>query len=515
MPKFIFITGGVISSLGKGITSATIAALLKARGFKVRNRKMDPYINVDPGTLSPFQHGEIFVTDDGVETDLDLGHYERYTDTPCSQNDSISAGRIYWNVLTRERRGGYGGRNIQIIPEITDEVKAFITDNVKDEDFIIYEIGGTVGEDEGFIFTEGVRQLINKLGPENTLLIHLTYAPFLKATGEIKTKPTQQSSRMLMERGLAADIILCRSEDRLPAEEKEKISMYCNVGPRDVISAPDVKNIYELPITYHAEGVDDRILAYFKITAPKPDLSDWERICKLCDARSKNITVGMIVKYHGLPDAYKSVIEAINHAGINNNANIEIDWINAEELESMSGPDVAACLGDLDAMIVPGGFGARGTKGKIIAAKYARENNVPYLGISLGMQTAVIEMIQNLLGIHNENSFPDWANDETGRLGSFETVITPNTLAHKIYGADRIHERHRHNYEMDISYEKARREKGIVISGKSPDGTLPEIIEIPAHKFFIAGQFHPEFQSRPYRPAPLFDALIKVALTGK
>ncbi|MCL2440091.1 MAG: CTP synthase, partial [Alphaproteobacteria bacterium] len=375
MAKFIFITGGVISSLGKGVASATIAALLKARGFKVRNRKMDPYLNIDPGTLSPYQHGEVFVTDDGAETDLDVGHYERYADNICTHHDSISSGRIYWNVLNRERQGGYGGRNIQLIPEITNEVKDFIKSDIKDEDFIIYEVGGTVGEDEGFIFTEAVRQLISKIGRDNALLIHLTYVPFFKPSGEIKTKPTQQSVRMLQERGLAADIILCRSENKIPLAEKKKISMFCNVDKEDVISAPDVKNIYELPLIYRAEKLDERILAHFGIADPLPsDLSIWEKVVEQCGKLDRKITVGMIAKYASLADAYKSVVEAIDHAGIANGAKVEIDWISSETLEGLSDAEVAGRLKNLDAIIVPGGFGNRGIEGKIAAAKYAREN---------------------------------------------------------------------------------------------------------------------------------------------
>jgi CTP synthase len=531
MTKYIFITGGVISSLGKGVASASIGALLKARGYSVRMRKMDPYFNVDPGTLSPFQHGEVFVTDDGAETDLDLGHYERFTDTKCHRTDSISSGRVYWNVLTRERAGGYDGRNIQLIPEVVDEVKRFLSSDIHGEDFVIYEAGGTIGDDEGFVFIEGIRQFINSLGRENAMLIHLTFVPFFKASGEVKTKPTQQSVRLLLEKGLSPNLILCRSESYIPAAEKKKISMFCNVSPEDVISAPDVRNVYEIPLVYHKEGLDGRVLKHFGLTSAEPDLSAWESVAGT--RPDKKIAVGIVAKYCGFPDAYKSLVEAVHHAGMANAVDAQIKWINAENIESNGTDNLAG----LDAMIVPGGFGPRGIEGKIAAAGYARTHGIPYLGICLGMQVAVIEMARNMLGIANANStefdkkctpiihyMGEFEKDGriekrregddiggTLRLGAFPTAIAEGSLAHRIYGASEISERHRHRYEMDISYEKALADKGVVISGRSPDGKLPEIIEIPAHKFFIAGQFHPEFKSRPFRAHPLFDALIKAA----
>ena len=541
MTKYIFITGGVVSSLGKGIASASIGALLQARGFTIRQRKMDPYLNVDPGTMSPFQHGEVFVTDDGAETDLDLGHYERFTGASCHQSDSISGGRIYWNVLTKERQGDYLGATVQAIPHITNEVKSFIESDLHNEDFVIYEIGGTVGDMEGVLFLEGIRQFMNEVGRENVLLIHLTLVPYIKTASEVKTKPTQQSVRKLLEMGLSPNIIMCRSDNLIPESEKAKIAMFCNVRKEDVISAPDTDNIYKIPSVYHHEGLDDRILNYFGMldTAKAPDFSKWDKIYKVLGNWKHNITIGIVAKYCGFPDAYKSLNEAVYHAGISNETKVNIKWINAEELETMDTADIEKTFADINGIIVPGGFGVRGVEGKIKAAEYARTHNVPYLGICQGMQVAVIEMARHLLGIANANSteftkectpiislITEWEkngkkevrDENTGkggtlRLGAYKSILTPNTLASKIYGgATEILERHRHRYEMDISYEEALKEKGVIISGRSPDGKLPEIIEIPSHKFFIAGQFHPEFKSRPFATAPLFDALIKACL---
>jgi len=536
MPKYIFITGGVISSIGKGVASASIGALLKARGFKIRMRKMDPYFNVDPGTLSPFQHGEVFVTDDGAETDLDLGHYERFTDTTCRRTDSISSGRVYWNVLTKEREGGYNGRNIQLIPEITDEAKRFMSNDISDEDFVLVEMGGTIGDDEGFVFIESARQLINQIGRANAMLIHLAYVPFFKASEEVKTKPTQQSVRMLLERGLAPNVIICRCEKPVPASSKAKISMFCNVEKEDIISAPDVKNIYEIPLGFHAEGLDDRILSHFGMSAPAPDLAPWEKIISASSTLKNERTIAIVAKYDGFPDAYKSLVEAVSHAGIENKVKTNIRWVSSEGLESKDEAGIVEAFDGVDGIIVPGGFGARGVEGKIAAAKFARENDIPYLGICLGMQVAVIEMARNLLGIKNANSTEftkdctpvvafvnEWSKEGGGkekrteggalggtqRLGAFRTILKPGSLAEKVYGAKEISERHRHRYEMDISLEKALADKGVVISGKSPDGKLPEVIEIPGHAFFIAGQFHPEFKSRPFRAHPLFKAFVK------
>ncbi|MDR1477076.1 MAG: CTP synthase [Rickettsiales bacterium] len=539
MAKFIFVTGGVISSLGKGVASASIGALLKARGFKVRMRKMDPYLNVDPGTMSPFQHGEVFVTDDGAETDLDLGHYERFTDTACKRTDSISGGRIYWNVLTKERAGDYLGATVQSIPHITNEVKNFISTDLNGEDFVIYEIGGTVGDMEGSLILEGMRQFINQIGHENAILVHLTYVPFIRTASEVKTKPTQQSVRLLLEAGLFPNVIMCRSDSVIPEAEKRKIAMFCNVRPEDVISAPDVRNVYEIPLVYHNEGLDDRILAHFDVKAKKPDLREWEGVSKVIGHWRHKVVIGVVAKYCGFPDAYKSLVEALYHAGLKNDSEVRIKWINAEDVERADSGEIGSVFAGIDGMIVPGGFGARGIEGKIRAAGYAREHGVPYLGICLGMQIAVIEMARNLLGIKDANStefahhctpiislITEWDKDGkmevrdensdkggTLRLGAYTTRLSEGSLASRIYGEAReISERHRHRYEMDIGYEDALAKQGVVISGRSPDGRLPEVIEIPAHKFFIAGQFHPEFKSRPFKPAPLFDALVGACL---
>ena len=541
MTKYIFITGGVISSLGKGIASASIGALLQSRGFTVRQRKMDPYLNVDPGTMSPFQHGEVFVTDDGAETDLDLGHYERFTGSSCHKSDSISGGRIYWNVLTKERQGEYLGATVQSIPHITDEVKRFIKSDLHGEDFVIYEIGGTVGDMEGFLFLEGIRQFMNEVGRDNVLLIHLTLVPYIKTASEVKTKPTQQSVRKLLEMGLSPNIILCRSDVLIPENEKKKIAMFCNVKPEDVISAPDTDNIYKIPAVYHKEHLDDRILNYFNLlsVSNEPDFEKWIKISNVLGNWKHNITIGIVAKYCGFPDAYKSLNEALAHAGISNETKVNIKWINSEHLEDMNATEIENIFSDVDGIIVPGGFGHRGVEGKIKAAEYARTHNIPYLGICLGMQVAVIEMVRHLLGIKDANStefmsectpvislVTEWEKDGkkevrdentdkggTLRLGAYISKLLPDSLASKVYGgATEISERHRHRYEMDIKYEDELKSKGVIISGKSPDGKLPEIIEIPAHKFFIAVQFHPEFKSRPFAVAPLFDALVKVCL---
>ncbi len=541
MTKYIFITGGVISSLGKGIASASIGALLQSRGFTVRQRKMDPYLNVDPGTMSPFQHGEVFVTDDGAETDLDLGHYERFTGSSCHKSDSISGGRIYWNVLTKERQGEYLGATVQSIPHITDEVKRFIKSDLHGEDFVIYEIGGTVGDMEGFLFLEGIRQFMNEVGRDNVLLIHLTLVPYIKTASEVKTKPTQQSVRKLLEMGLSPNIILCRSDVLIPENEKKKIAMFCNVKPEDVISAPDTDNIYKIPAVYHKEHLDDRILNYFNLlsVSNEPDFEKWIKISNVLGNWKHNITIGIVAKYCGFPDAYKSLNEALAHAGISNETKVNIKWINSEHLEEMNPTEIENIFSDVDGIIVPGGFGHRGVEGKIKAAEYARIHNIPYLGICLGMQVAVIEMARHLLGIKDANStefmsectpvislVTEWEKDGkkeirdentdkggTLRLGAYISKLLPDSLASKVYGgATEISERHRHRYEMDIKYEDELKSKGVVISGKSPDGKLPEIIEIPAHKFFIAVQFHPEFKSRPFAVAPLFDALVKICL---
>ena len=536
MTKFIFITGGVVSSLGKGIASASIGTLLQSRGFKIRNRKIDPYLNIDPGTMSPFQHGEVFVTNDGAETDLDLGHYERFTDVDCSKNDSISGGKIYWNVLNKERRGDYLGSTVQSIPHITNEVKDFIRSNITDEDFIIYEIGGTVGDIEGSIILEAIRQFINEVGRENAMLIHLTLLPYIKTAKELKTKPTQQSIQRLLEAGLFANIILCRTEIEITESEKRKIAMFCNVKEEDVIQAPDVDDIYKAPSVYHKEGLDERVLNYFNIKNKSIINNKWLDIENKINTKNKEITIGIVAKYFGFPDIYKSVIEALHHSAINNSVKINIKWINAEELETIN--NITQYFKDVNGVIVPGGFGNRGVEGKINAIKYIRENNIPFLGICLGMQTAVIEIARNLLNIKDANSteftgnctpiislMTEWNKDGkkeirdnntdkggTLRLGAYKCKITKNSLAYKIYNKEDIEERHRHRYEMDINFKDQFEKVGVLISGVSPDGKLPEIIEIPQNKYFIAVQFHPEFKSRPLSPAPLFDKLVKSCL---
>ena len=408
----------------RGIASAAIASLLQSRGFSIRQRKMDPYLNVDPGTMSPYQHGEVFVTDDGAETDLDLGHYERFTGSSCHQSDSISGGRIYWNVLTKERQGEYLGATVQAIPHITNEAKNFIKSDLHGEDFVVYEIGGTVGDMEGVLFLESIRQFMNEVGRENVLLIHLTLVPYIKTASEVKTKPTQQSVRNLLEMGLSPNIILCRSDNEIPDAEKRKIAMFCNVKPEDVISAPDTDNIYKIPIVYHNQGLDDRILNYFGMleTSPAPNLSKWEKIANVIGNWKHNITIGIVAKYCGFPDAYKSLNEAIQHAGIANETKIKIKWINAEELEAMGEGELATVFADVDGIIVPGGFGHRGVEGKIKAAEYARTHNLPYLGICLGMQVAVIEIARHLLGIQNANS-TEFSKDCT-------PIISPVSYTH-------------------------------------------------------------------------------------
>lgn len=540
MPKYIFVTGGVVSSLGKGIASASIGALLQARGYKVRIRKLDPYLNIDPGTMSPHQHGEVFVTDDGAETDLDLGHYERFLGVPPHKTDSISGGKIYFNVLTKERRGDYLGATVQSIPHITDEIKAFIASDITDEDFIICEIGGTVGDIEGLIFLEAIRQFANDVGRENALFIHLTLLPYIKTAGELKTKPSQHSVKTLLEAGIQADILMCRSSIPMTDSERKKLALFCNLVPEDVIVALDLDNIYKIPLSYHKEGLDVRVLHHFGMLeeAKEPDLSRWHEITKIMAEWEKEVTIGIVGKYCGLQDAYKSLNEALFHAGLANHSKVKLKWVDSETLEDKNPEEVAGILSGLDGILVPGGFGYRGVEGKIVAARYAREHKIPYLGICLGMQVAAIEVVRNVLGVKEANStefvkdctplialMHEWEKDGslqtrqegadmggTLRLGAYPCVLTKDTLAWSIYGQDRIAERHRHRYEMDIAYEHDLAAKGIVISGKSPDGILPEIIEVKDHPFFIGVQFHPEFKSQPFAAHPLFSAFVKASL---
>ncbi len=540
MTRYVFILGGVVSSLGKGIASAAIGSLLQARGYKVRMRKMDPYLNIDPGTMSPYQHGEVFVTEDGAETDLDLGHYERFVGVSCRKTDSISGGRIYYNVLTKERKGEYLGATVQMIPHVTDELKLFIKSDLKEEDFVLYEVGGTVGDIEGTLLLEAIRQFSNEVGRENCCFVYLTLLPYIETAGELKTKPTQQAVKKLLESGIQADILLCRSKMDIPAEERRKLGLFCNVSKEDVVAALDVDNIYKIPLSYHEQGLDTQVLKHFGLyeTAPEPDLTKWHEILNVMGNFEHHVNVAVVGKYCGLPDAYKSLREALVHAGISNKTKVNMDWIDSESLEGMTNQNVANQLKPYHAVLVPGGFGIRGIEGKIKAITYARENNVPFFGICLGMQMAVIEACRNLLGISNAHSteftsdctpvitrMKVWEKNGqkmirpeegdmggTMRLGAYPAVLKQNSLAEKIYQSSIIYERHRHRYEMDISYEQKLAEKGFIISGKSPDGLLPEVIEIPAHPFFIAGQFHPEFKSKPFACSPLFKAFIQAAM---
>ena len=542
MTKYIFILGGVVSSLGKGIASASIGCLLKSRGYSVRMRKMDPYLNVDPGTMSPYQHGEVFVTDDGAETDLDLGHYERFADVNCHKTDSISSGRIYFNVLQKERRGDYLGATVQAIPHVSNEIKDFIKSDVT-EDFVLYEVGGTVGDIEGTLMLEAIRQFSNEVGRENVCVIFLTLVPFIEAAGELKTKPTQQAVRTLLEVGIQADILLCRSKIPLGMDERRKLALFCNVAPEDVIAALNVDNIYKVPLTYHAEGLDERVLHHFGMLdrAPQPDLSKWENIVDVIANYENEVKIAVVGKYCGLQDAYKSLGEALTHAGIDAKTKVKVKWIESEKLEPLSEDELHDTLKYFDGILVPGGFGSRGIEGKIRAVKYAREHNVPFFGICLGMQMAVIEACRHLLGIEKAGSAefgPEfepviskmtiWEQDGvkhirsdntdlggTMRLGSYPCVLRNGSLAHRIYGEMTIAERHRHRYEMDIAYADKLEAVGMVLSGKSPDGLLPEIVEIPSHPFFIGVQFHPEFTSRPGNPNPIFREFVRAAIVKK
>lgn len=541
MTKYIFILGGVVSSLGKGIASAATGSLLKARGYSVRMRKMDPYLNIDPGTMSPYQHGEVFVTDDGAETDLDLGHYERFTGVNCHKTDSISGGRIYYNVIQKERRGNYLGATVQAIPHVTNEIKDFLKSDLHGEDFVLYEVGGTVGDIEGTLFLEAIRQFSNEVGRQNVCILFLTLLPYIDTAGELKTKPTQHAVKTLMESGIQADILLCRSKVALGTDERRKLALFCNVAPDDVIMALDADNIYKIPLTYHEQGLDVQVLKHFNMleNSQEPDLNDWKRIIHTCQHYEKEVKIAVIGKYCGLLEAYKSLHEALIHAGIANNAKVHITWISAEELEGKTQEEVDTLLKPYAGILIPGGFGVRGIDGKIKAIRYAREHQVPFFGICLGMQMAVVEACRNLLHIDNAGSaefggnctpviskMKVWEQDGqkqirpdngdlggTMRLGAYPCVLQPSSLAAAIYGnAETIRERHRHRYEMDISYESALADKGLIISGKSPDGLLPEIVEIPSHPFYIAVQFHPEFTSRPGHPNPIFQAFVAAAL---
>ena len=540
MTRYIFILGGVVSSLGKGIASATLGALLQARGYKVRMRKMDPYLNIDPGTMSPYQHGEVFVTEDGAETDLDLGHYERFAGISCHKTDSISGGRIYYNVLNKERRGDYLGATVQMIPHVTNELKLFLDSDLTDEDFVLYEVGGTVGDIEGTLFLEAIRQFMNEKGRRNCCVVYLTLLPYIETAGELKTKPTQQAVKLLLQAGIQADVLLCRSRIALGEDERRKLALFGNVSPQNVVAALDVPNIYCLPISYHEQGLDTSVLDYFGIHS-NVDLGKWERIVATMNNFQKRVKIAVVGKYCHLPDTYKSLKEALVHAGIAENAKVEITWLESDTLENKTSEEVAEMLCDYQGILVPGGFGNRGIEGKIAAIRYARENKIPFFGICLGMQMAVIECMRHLCGIENANStefthdctpvithMKVWEKDGvktiraesddmggTMRLGAYPCELKEGSLAEKLYGTRQISERHRHRYEMDIQYEAILFDKGVVISGRSPDGLLPEIIEIPDHPFFLAGQFHPEFKSKPFAPHPVFQGFIRAALETK
>ncbi len=533
--KFIFITGGVVSSLGKGLASASLASVLQCRGFKVRLRKLDPYLNVDPGTMSPFQHGEVFVTDDGTEADLDLGHYERFSGVAAKKTDSITTGKIYQRVIDKERHGDYLGATIQVIPHVTNEIKEFIISDLEDEDFVLCEIGGTVGDIEGQPYLEAIRQLAYDLGRERTMFLHLTLLPYIPTAGELKTKPTQHSVKKLQEYGIQPDMLLCRSQMPIPENERKKLALFCNIKEENVIAALDVSNIYQVPLAYSKEGMDKAVCRYFGLPCPEADLSRWEKIVETLKAPEGEVRIAVVGKYVQLLEAYKSLSEALNHGGIANKYKVRIKWIDAEVLEKEN-PD--EWLADVSGILVPGGFGLRGTAGKIAAVKYAREHNIPFLGICFGMQMAVIETMRNVLGIKNANTtelaedceavvglMTEWDKDGakqirhkdgdlggTMRLGAYESVLAPNSKAAEVYGTTHIFERHRHRYEVNIKYKSQLAQGGMLISGTSPDGKLPEIVERPDHPWFVGVQFHPELKSKPFAPHPLFVEFVKASV---
>jgi CTP synthase len=536
MARYIFITGGVVSSLGKGLASAALGALLQARGYKVRLRKLDPYLNVDPGTMSPYQHGEVFVTDDGAETDLDLGHYERFTGRPATRQDNITTGRIYQEILVKERRGDYLGATIQVIPHVTNAIKDFIRDGNDEFDFVLCEIGGTVGDIEGLPYFEAIRQLGNDLPRGHTVYIHLTLMPFIPSAGELKTKPTQHSVRELRAIGIQPDILLCRTDREVPLCERRKLALFCNVRESAVIEARDVDNIYAVPEAYHAAGLDSEVLAAFGIESPpSPDLATWHLINERIRNPEGDVTIAVVGKYTGMKDAYKSLIEALSHGGVANKVKVNLDWIESEVFEN---EDPVPFLEHVDGILVPGGFGQRGAEGKIRAAQFARERRVPYFGICFGMQMAVIEAARNLCGIEAANStefvatpepvvglMTEWmkgnelqkrglASDMGGtmRLGAYPAVLQRGSRVSQIYHATEISERHRHRYEVNTAYKDRLAQHGMRFSGMSPDGLLPEIIEYDDHPWFIGVQFHPELKSRPFAPHPLFASFIGAAV---
>ena len=540
MARYIFITGGVVSSLGKGLASAALGALLQARGFSVRLRKLDPYLNVDPGTMSPFEHGEVFVTDDGAETDLDLGHYERFTGVAARKTDSVSSGRVYSTVLEKERRGDYLGKTIQVIPHVTNEIKEFIDIGDDEVDFMLCEIGGTVGDIEGLPFFEAIRQFSQDKPRGQCIFMHLTLLPYIKASGELKTKPTQHSVKELRSIGIAPDILVCRSEGPIPTKEREKLALFCNVRPESVIAAQDLSTIYDAPLAYHREGLDQAVLDAFQISpAPKPDLGKWEDVSDRIHKAEGEVKVAIVGKYTQLEDAYKSIAEALTHGGMANRVRVKVEWVDAELFDR---EDPAPHLEGFNAILVPGGFGERGTEGKIKAAEFARTRKVPYLGICLGMQMAVIEAARHTADLTDAGSeefdheagkkrftpvvyhLKEWVqgnhkverkvSDDKGgtmRLGAYDAVLSEGSKVAEVYGTLAIDERHRHLYEVDIQYRKQLEKAGLRFSGMSPDGRLPEIVEWPDHPWFIGVQFHPELKSKPFDPHPLFQDFVRAA----
>ena len=536
MQRYIFITGGVVSSLGKGLASAALGALLQARGYSVRLKKLDPYLNVDPGTMSPYQHGEVFVTDDGAETDLDLGHYERFTGVPAKKSDNITTGRIYQDILAKERRGDFLGGTVQVIPHVTDAIKNFVLSGNEDVDFVLVEIGGTVGDIEGLPFFEAIRQLGNELPRSASVFIHLTLMPYIPSAGELKTKPTQHSVKELRSIGIQPDILLCRSDREIPGSERKKIALFCNVRAEAVIQALDVASIYDVPLAYHREGLDREVLAAFGITgAPKPDLSRWETISRSIAQPEGEVTIAIVGKYTGLKDAYKSLMEALVHGGIANRVKVKLEWIESEIFER---EDAAPYLEGVNGILVPGGFGERGSEGKLLAVKFARQRGVPYLGICFGMQMACLEAARSLAGIQAASStefgetpepvvamMTEWMRGNeleqrrqggelggTMRLGAYAATLAEGSRIAKVYGTTQISERHRHRYEVNMRYRKALEHTGLRFAGLSPDGLLPETIEYPDHPWFIGVQYHPELKSRPFEPHPLFASFISAAV---
>ncbi|KFG71002.1 CTP synthase [Microvirga sp. BSC39] len=536
MTRYVFITGGVVSSLGKGLASAALGALLQARGYKVRLRKLDPYLNVDPGTMSPYQHGEVFVTDDGAETDLDLGHYERFTGVPATKADNITTGRIYLDIITKERRGDYLGATIQVIPHVTNAIKDFVLTGNEGFDFVLVEIGGTVGDIEGLPFFEAIRQLGNDLPRGQAIYVHLTLLPFIPSAGELKTKPTQHSVAELRSIGIQPDILLCRTDREIPKDERRKLALFCNVRETAVIEARDARSIYDVPLAYHEAGLDSEVLAAFGLdTAKTPNLSRWTTISERVHNPEGEVTIAVVGKYTGLKDAYKSLIEALHHGGIANQVKVNLEWIESEVFES---EDPAPFLEGIHGIMVPGGFGQRGAEGKIRAARFARERKVPYFGICFGMQMAVIEAARSLAGIQDASStefgptaqpvvglMTEWlrgnelekrtASGDLGgtmRLGAYQASLKPGSKVAEIYGGTEISERHRHRYEVNMSYRDQLETKGLRFSGVSPDGILPEIVEYEDHPWFIGVQYHPELKSRPFEPHPLFKSFIHAAV---